>query len=64
MVDRYLLPIPKARNLRSYVRLKNKPMWSIPYMVGVLTLTFQINRYLSVRSVSDKSISFNFLLNR
>ncbi len=51
MVDRYLLPIPKTKNMRSYLRLKNKPLWSLPYLIGILTLSFQINRYTSIRAV-------------
>lgn len=51
MVDRYLLPVPKTKNLRSNMRLKNKPLWTIPFMTGILCLTFQVNRFLSLRSV-------------
>lgn len=51
MVDRYLLPIPKTKNMRTYMRLRNKPLWSLPYIIGILTLAFQINRYTSIRAV-------------
>lgn len=52
MVDRYLLPIPKTKNFRSYVRFKNKPLWAIPYMVAMTMIACQMNRYLALRSVN------------
>jgi hypothetical protein len=52
MVDRYLLPIPKTKNLRMYMRLKNKPMWALSYVAGILLLTCQVNRMNALRTVN------------
>jgi hypothetical protein len=51
MVDRYLLPIPKTKNLRMYMRFKNKPLWALPYLFAVSMIAFQFNRYLALRAV-------------
>lgn len=51
MVDRYLLPIPKTKNFRMYMRFKNKPLWAFPYLIAVGMIAFQFNRYLSLRTV-------------
>ncbi len=51
MVDRYLLPIPKTKNFRMYLRYRNKPFWALPYLIAVGCIAFQVNRYLALRSV-------------
>ncbi len=63
MVDRYLLPVAKSKGLRMNLRLRNKPMWSLPFFVGLLCFTFQLNRFLTLRSVIDINNKFSVLVN-
>jgi hypothetical protein len=59
MVDRYLLPIPKTKNMKSYMRLRNKPLWGLPYLAGCMLLAFQLNRYLALRTVKIYNTIYN-----
>ncbi len=54
MVDRYLLPIPKTKNMRAYLRFPNKAKWALPYLLAVSMMCFQLNRFLALKSVSLK----------
>lgn len=56
MVDRYLLPIPKTKNFRMYMRFKNKPLHFFTYTIGVLLFCFQLNRLLALRTVISNYI--------
>ncbi len=53
MVDRYLLPVPKTKNSRMYVRFpeSRKKVAGGLFMLSFLMMTFQINRYLSTKIV-------------
>ena len=53
MVDRYLLPIPKTKNSRMYVRFPESRKRTAGGLFGLsfLLMTFQINRYLSTKIV-------------
>lgn len=61
MVDRYLLPVPKTKNSRMYVRFpeKRKRFAGLMFVLSLSLMTFQINRYLSMKIVRK---NFNFLL--
>lgn len=52
MVDRYLLPIPKTKNFKMYTALKNKPLASGLFLLGVTLMSFQLNRYIAMRTVN------------
>ena len=51
MVDRYLLPVPKTKNSRMYVRFpeSRKKVAGGLFLLSFLMMTFQINRYLSTK---------------
>lgn len=53
MVDRYLLPVPKTKNSRMYVRFpeSRKKVAGGLFLLSFLMMTFQINRYLSTKIV-------------
>lgn len=53
MVDRYLLPVPKTKNSRMYVRFpqQRKRVAGGMFLLSFLTMAFQINRYLSMKIV-------------
>jgi hypothetical protein len=60
MVDRYLLPIPKTKNSRMYVRFpeaRKKTAGGL-FLLSFVMLAFQINRYLSTKIVILIKISF------
>jgi hypothetical protein len=52
MVDRYLLPVPKAKNMKMYTKFRNSKKHSIPVYIAVMTFCFQLNRYWSIRQVN------------
>jgi len=51
MVDRYILPVPKAKNHRMYVKLKNKPLVGGLYLFACFLLTFQFARINAMKIV-------------
>jgi len=61
MVDRYLLPVPKTKNSRMYVRFpeSRKKVAGGLFFLSFIMMTFQINRYFST-----KIVIFLFYFNR
>jgi hypothetical protein len=51
MVDRYILPIPKSKNHRMYVKIKNKPLVGGLYFLACCLFTFQFARINAMRMV-------------
>jgi len=62
MVDRYLLPVPKTKNSRMYVRFSEsrKRVTGGLFMLSFLMMTYQINRYLSIKIVNYIFLDFIF----
>lgn len=60
MVDRYILPVPKTRNIRMYVRLRNKALVGIPSIISFFMVCFQFNRYLQLRTVNNFKFLYNY----
>ncbi len=58
MVDRYLLPIPKTKNSRMYVRfpLARKRFAGGMFTLSFVMLAFQCNRYISMKIVNKNII--------
>lgn len=64
MVDRYLLPVPKTKNSRMYVRFPEarKRVAGGLFMLSFFMMTFQINRYLSIKIVLNLFLNFSYKL--
>ena len=51
MVDRYILPVPKTKNHRMYVKIKNKPLVGGLYLFACCLLSFQFVRINAIKIV-------------